>query len=898
MRPSSSTVHSSPGQVHVGRDQLDPLALRLVRQRVGRVEAHRLLVEQRAQELRPVVHAQPGRLVGEQPEGGPVRLGEAEAREADDHRVHALGRLRVGPVRARGALDEALVVGLDRRRRALAAHRPAQPLRLARREARERHRDLDHLVLEDDRAERVAQHRLQRRVVVGDLEVRVLAHPLAARDVRVDRPAEDRPGPHDRDLDREVVQRLGPRAIQRLHLRAALDLEDAHRVGRLDRRVGRGVVERDPREVDALAARARDQLDRALDAGEHPQPEQVDLQEARVRAGVLVPLAQLAPLHRRRQHRAAVDQRPGRDDHPARVLGEVARQPVGLVAQPRQPRPAAGQRRAAALVGGALLVAVGPAAVDHRMPLGGRHRERPARVRVDHRRRRPAGLQPERRLDIGGHAAHRPRLGPARDALELTRRQPEHLAQLADRPARAERRERGHQRRALAPVAVVDARDQDLADVAREVEVDVGQRGQLLVEEAPEEQVVGDRVDVREAGEVADDRGHRGAAPAPRRQQRARRVGAAHLHRDLARQLQQVAVQDEEAGQPEPVDHAQLLLQPGVRGRAVRAAVRVALGDQRPAQLGQRADRGRVLRARVAVAEIDREVEAQPLGERGRLGHRPRVVLEARRHRLRGSQHVRGVAAAQRLRRIERRVVAQGDERVLQRRARERVRVDVAGRHRRHAQPLGQPGEPAVARAVVALERPLQLDAQVLAPEGGQQPPQRRLVVHALARAPAQADEPGGVLLERLQRHGRRRLAVIARVGVRAGEDATEAAPALLRVDQQREVAAVVEVDLRPVDRLQPEPLGGLCELHRAAQPVVVGQREGAVAQLGRRAGQLLGQRGAVEEGEGGVGVQLGVHGCEHMFACRRRKDRRPGGDMVLQRVAGSSDGRSSTWAG
>ena len=36
--------------------------------------------------------AQPGRLVGEQAEGGAVGLGEAEAREADDHRPHALGQ--------------------------------------------------------------------------------------------------------------------------------------------------------------------------------------------------------------------------------------------------------------------------------------------------------------------------------------------------------------------------------------------------------------------------------------------------------------------------------------------------------------------------------------------------------------------------------------------------------------------------------------------------------------------------------------------------------------------------------------------------------------------------------------------------------------------------------------
>ena len=326
-------------------------------------------------------------------------------------------------------------------------------------------------------------------------------------------------------------------------------------------------------------------------------------------------------------------------------------------------------------------------------------------------------------------------------------------------------------------------------------------------------------------------------------------------------------MQDEEAGQAEPVDHPQLLLQPGVRRRPVRAAGRVALVDQRPAQLGQLAVGGGILRARVAVAEVDRQVEPQPLGQRGRLGHRARVVLEARRHRRRRGEHVRGVAAPQRLGRVERRVVAQRDERVLQRRARVGVGVDVARRHRRHAQPLGQLGQPAVARAVVALEGALQLDAQAVAPEGGEQPAQRRLVVHAVARAAAQAHQAGGVLLQGLQGDGRRRLSAIARVGMRAREDPAQVAPALLGVDQQGEMAPVVEVQLRPVDGLEPEPAGRLRELHRAREPVVVGQREGAVAELGRGGGQLVRQRGAVEEREGGVGVQLGVH-CEHMFAC------------------------------
>ena len=241
---------------------------------------------------------------------------------------------------------------------------------------------------------------------------------------------------------------------------------------------------------------------------------------------------------------------------------------------------------------------------------------------------------------------------------------------------------------------------------------------------------------------------------------------------------------------------------------------------------------------------------------------------------------MRRVAAPQRLRRVERRVVAQGHERVLERRALACVRVDVAGGDRRHPEPLGQLGEPPVARAVVALERPLQLDPQAVAPERGQQPAQRRLVVHALARAAAQADQPGGMLLERLQRDARRRVAPVARVRVGAREDPAQVAPPLLRVDQQRDVAAVVEIHLRTVQRLQPEPLGRLRELHRAAQPVVVGDRERRVAELRRGGRQLVGQGGAVEEGEGGVGVELGVHGtntCSHATRMERAGNRPAG---------------------
>ena len=163
--------------------------------------------------------------------------------------------------------------------------------------------------------------------------------------------------------------------------------------------------------------------------------------------------------------------------------------------------------------------------------------------------------------DVPAHLARVPPLAAAGHPLDLPRRQPQRLAQLADRAPGPVGGEGGDQRRALVAVALVHARDQLLADVAREVEVDVGQRGQLLVEKAPDQQLVGDRVDVREPGQEADDRGDARAAAPPGRQQRPGALGAAHLHRHLARQLEHVVVQQEEAGQAQRVDDPHLLLQ-------------------------------------------------------------------------------------------------------------------------------------------------------------------------------------------------------------------------------------------------------------------------------------------------------------------------------------------------
>src|SRR6476646_3543564 len=107
--------------------------------------------------------------------------------------------------------------------------------------------------------------------------VGILPQLLSMLDVRVHGLPLDRPRPYKRNLDSDVVEVLRPRAQDRLHLRAAFDLEAADRVGALDLLEDVRVLERHPREVNPLAAVTSDQVDALLDRRPHPEPEQVDL---------------------------------------------------------------------------------------------------------------------------------------------------------------------------------------------------------------------------------------------------------------------------------------------------------------------------------------------------------------------------------------------------------------------------------------------------------------------------------------------------------------------------------------------------------------------------------------------------------------------------------------------
>ena len=419
----------------------------------------------------------------------------------------------------------------------------------------------------------------------------------------------------------------------------------------------------------------------------------------------------------------------------------------------------------------------------------------------------------------------------------------------------------------LAPVLLRHAHDQLLADVAREVEVDVRHRGQLVVEEATEREIGRDGIDVREPGQVADDRADGRAAAASRRQHLPRDRLAAHFSRDIARELEHLPVQQEEAGEPDPLDQVELLVEALPRAPLVPVEIRVALPEQAVAERAQLCDRRRVAvrEVRIAVAELLGQVELEPLRELGRARDRFPVVGKPLVHLLGREQHRLVVAAPLALAAVERRAVVDGDERVLQADARARVRVRIAGRNRRDAERLGEIAQRRVASHVAALVWTLQLDEEAVAAESLREPRGGVGIAdrEPVARAAGEADEPFVQLLEQrlleCRRHGLRLAPGRPRVLVRGREQTAEVRVAARRLHEQRHVGPPCERHLRAGDRPHAERLRRVRELERAVDAVVVGQRERLVAELRRANGQFLGQRGPVEEGIRRMTMEFGV---------------------------------------
>ena len=223
--------------VDARRPHLDAMLARVADDLCGRVEAHRLRVHQRGAEHVRMMVFHPATGIGDLGEAGGVALRKAVGAEALKLAEGALGEVaRIAA--CDHALDQLLAKMADPASEFEGGHGAAQLVRLGRGEARADNRDLHGLLLKQGNAEGLFQYRAQ-------LRARVLRpfQPLTPAKVRVDHVTLDRPRPHDRDLDHEVIKAAWLHARQHAHLRAALDLEGAERVSLLDHGVdGRVIV--------------------------------------------------------------------------------------------------------------------------------------------------------------------------------------------------------------------------------------------------------------------------------------------------------------------------------------------------------------------------------------------------------------------------------------------------------------------------------------------------------------------------------------------------------------------------------------------------------------------------------------------------------------------------------
>ena len=382
----------------------------------------------------------------------------------------------------------------------LLAHRLAQQVGFAEREAGDHVRDAHHLFLIRDDAVGVGQNRLELRQLVLHLGLALLA-----RDVVVHHAAAQRTRPVQRVQRDQIVEALRLRLAQDVAHAAALELEDAVGLPVLKDLIRLLVVERHAIDVELLAGGALDLLDRVVDERQRAEAQEVHLQEADA----------LDLLHR-----------PLRDDFVARAL--VERRVLG----DRLRRDDDAGRVHRRVAGHALEP---PRDAQQLLDL---------RVVLLHLPQRLALLE---RL-VQRHVERRRNL--LRHLVDVGERHLEHAAHVPHHGLRLHRPERDDLRHVLAAVLPGDVLDDLAAPPLAEVDVDIGQRDALGVEEALEDEVEVDRVDVGDAQAV--------------RHQAAGRRPAAGPHRDalLARVADEVPDDQEVPRVLHLLDHVELVRQP------------------------------------------------------------------------------------------------------------------------------------------------------------------------------------------------------------------------------------------------------------------------------------------------------------------------------------------------
>ena len=277
----------------------------------------------------------------------------------------------------------------------------------------------------------------------------------------------------------DVLEHLGPVVLEELLHARRLELEHAGGLAALQELVGELVVEwQRPRSSfwPSRSGRAFDEPHRDVEHGERLQAEEVELDQPRLLGVVLVVLGDDLAFVQEARH--VIPERTLADDDAGGVLAGVAREPFELL----------------------------------------RDLDELARNRILFDAQRELGLDLERL----GDGVHLPlHLGVRRDQagqrLGLVGRHAHRASHVFDHAARLELVERRDLSHRLAAVFFADVVDDLVAAIHAEVDVEVGHRDALGVQEALEEQAVRDGVEIGDAHRVRDERSRARAAARPDR---------------------------------------------------------------------------------------------------------------------------------------------------------------------------------------------------------------------------------------------------------------------------------------------------------------------------------------------------------------------------------------------
>ena len=191
---------------------------------------------------------------------------------------------------------------------------------------------------------------------------------------------------------------------------------------------------------------------------------------------------------------------------------------------------------------------------------------------------------------------------------------------------------------------------------------------------------------------------------------------------------------------------------------------------------------------------------------------------------------------------------------VLQSSPRAHVHVNVAARKERHRVVGAELLEGGEALAIASLAQQLDRDPQ---PPGEALGEPAQLGGRGLCRR-----HPQDVALCEaccLEVGARERVSSLVGRAPAAGDEAAQPSVAAPVDGERDQREAALEAELRADDELQAAVLRRHVRAHDAGNRALVGDREGGIAECVRLLHQLVGMRGAAQEGEVGEAVQLGV---------------------------------------